>query len=207
MLVVFQAFVIGTALIIAIGAQNVFIIKEGLRGGYVYTAALVSAACDAVLIAVGIVLVSQISREVEWFENLMIFGAVLFLIFYSATSFLNAFREKPSGWAEAEASQHDYFVNRRKTIKFALMFSLLSPHVYLDTIVVLGSLGAAQQGFHQALFWLGGALASFVWFMGTGHLAVKLAPLLRSERTGRVIDGIVGIVVLLLAGQLGLRLL
>ena len=84
----------------------------------------------------------------------------------------------------------------------ALAFSLLNPHVYLDTLLVLGGIGSTLFGVDRFVFWLGGATASYVWFFGTGFLAHKLAPLFQSERAGRVIDSSVGLITFTLAAIL-----
>ncbi|WP_170244915.1 LysE/ArgO family amino acid transporter [Pararhodospirillum oryzae] len=202
MTTVLHAFIIGLSLIVAIGAQNVFIIREGLRGGYVYSAGLISALCDCLLIATGIVLVSRISQRIEWFDDVLRIGAVCFLLYYAGNAFFNALRKAPVGWAQAEAAQGQVPGSRKRTIGLAFAFALVNPHVYLDTFVVLGGMGAAREGMERVLFWLGASLASFVWFMGTGLLSRRLAPVLQSERSGRLLDGAIGTIVLVLAGHL-----
>jgi len=130
----------------------------------------------------------------------MIGAAALFLLFYSYTTFSNAFARNPVGWAEAEAAQaNTERLTRKHTVKVALAFSLFNPHVYLDTVLVLGGIGSSKLGFDKFLFWMGGATASYAWFFGTGFLAHKLAPFFKSERAGRTIDIAIGSITFALA--------
>lgn len=202
-----QGLAIGLGLIMAIGAQNVFIIKQGLSKGNVYTAAVTSATCDAILIFIGIYGLSSLSQKLPAIETTALYLGIGFLFFYGISLCYNALRANPQGWAQVESAQPKLVakITRSKfhTFTTALAFSLLNPHVYLDTLIILGGIGAEKKGdFDQIFFGLGGASASYLWFFATGYLAAKLEPVLRSERCIRAIDMIIGLVVIALSAGL-----
>lgn len=201
-----QGLAIGLGLIMAIGAQNVFIIKQGLSKGNVYTAALTSATCDAILIFIGIYGLSSLSQTLPSIEAVALYMGIGFLFFYGMSLCHNALRANPKGWAQAEDVQSKLVgkLSRNKfhTFVTALAFSLLNPHVYLDTLIVLGGIGAEKENFDKIFFGLGGTSASYLWFFATGYLAAKLEPVLRSERCIRTIDMIIGLVVIALSAGL-----
>lgn len=198
-----EGLVTGLVLILAIGAQNVFIIKQGLTGGAMYTAALVSATCDTVLIFVGIYGLAFIAEYVPEVKAWTLYLGIAFLVVYGVASLRNGLRANPKGWQEAEeelqGAEEKFGSVKKKTLALALFFSLLNPHVYLDTMVVLGGIGADKPGNGKLLFGLGAGLASYIWFLGTGLAATVLAPFMKRERWLRRLDISIGVVILVLA--------
>ncbi len=199
--VLLAGFGLGLSLIVAIGAQNAFVLRQGLRGEHVLAVVLVCALSDAVLITAGVAGVGALVQQVPWLLVVVRVGGAAFLLAYAALAARRALR--PSGDAlDADAP------TRRSTpgavVLTALALTWLNPHVYLDTVVLLGSV-AATQGDARAWFGVGAVLASAVWFTGLGFGARLLRPVFARPGAWRVLDAgiavvMVGIAVSLLAG-------
>src|SRR4051794_20245999 len=157
-----QGFGLGAGLIIAIGAQNAFVLRQGIRRIHPFVTALVCTLNDMFLIALGIAGLGTIIAQTPLLTTLATWGGVAFLLYYGFRSFRSA--AKP-GAMKIDADQAKV-LTVRNTIMTALAFSLLNPHVYLDTVVILGSLGARYPIGQRLWFGLGAMLASTVWFFG-----------------------------------------
>lgn len=197
-----RGFGLGASLIVAIGAQNAFVLRQGLQHAAPFLTALVCALCDAVLIVAGLLgagaLVNAHPALAQWAAG---FGAV-FLAWYG----LRAWRAALHPGALA-ADPHAAVTDWRRVVATTLGFSLLNPHVYLDTVVLLGGIGAQYPAEMRASFGLGAALASFTWFFCLAFGAGKLAPLFARPAAWRVLDVLIGCTMWLLAGSLALSLL
>ena len=181
-------FSLGFSLILAIGAQNAFVLKQGLRGEHVFLACLICAVSDAILILVG---VSGFHVLVASFPSLVTiarFGGAVFLLVYGLLCFYNAIRLDhgllPSD-IRSSGAWHSAFT--------CLTFTWLNPHVYLDTVVLLGSV-STQFGADITWFAGGAMLASFVFFFGLGYGARLLRPVFATARAWRVLDFLIGCV-------------
>ncbi len=195
-----NGFLLGASLIIAIGAQNAFVLRQGLARSHVFVICLTCSLSDAVLIAVGIGgLATLISASPLMIQAATIGGAG-FLLVYGLLAFRRAFFtggleaavEKPAGLAGAMAA--------------CLAFTFLNPHVYLDTVVLVGALSASYAGAARFAFGAGAALASFVWFFGLGFGARRLAPVFASRRAWQAFDIAIGVIMWSLAAGLAARL-
>ncbi len=179
-------FSLGLSLILAIGAQNAFVLKQGLRGEHVFLVCLICALSDAILILVG---VSGFHLLLASFPSLVAvarYGGAAFLFVYGLVSFVNAFKVKqglqPSTLRGDSAWQ---------VALTCLAFTWLNPHVYLDTVVLLGSI--STQFDEQATAFAAGAMsASFVFFFSLGYGARILRPLFAEARAWRVLDFLIG---------------
>ncbi|HEX5541549.1 MAG TPA: LysE/ArgO family amino acid transporter [Micromonospora sp.] len=187
-------FAASMGLIAAIGAQNAFVLRQGLRREHVWPVVLTCAASDALLISVGVAgLGAAIARQptaltaVRW-------GGAAFLLCYAALAFRRALQ--PGSLVPTNGQP----TTLRATILACLAFTYLNPHVYLDTVLLLGSV--ANQYRHQWAFGAAAALASAVWFTAIGVGARRLAPLLARPISWRVLDGVVGLLMVVLAGSL-----
>ncbi len=190
-------FVLGATLIIAIGAQNAFILRQGLLRQHVFVLCLICAVSDALLIAVGVAGVGAIvSRSPNLIASIQLTGA-LFLFFYAIISIRRAFH--PDGMELRKNGGH----SRKSAIAICLAFTFLNPHVYLDTVLLLGGLSSAYQGNERIAYGLGAALASFVWFFALGYGARLLGPYFAKPKSWQVLDCLIAVV---MAG-LGLHLL
>ena len=184
---------LGASLIIAIGAQNAFILRQGLIRSHVFVLCLICAASDAALIAAGVAGLGTLVAQSPLLISAVTLGGAIFLGAYAAMAFLRAW--KP----QAMASGTPAGMGLKPAIATCLAFTFLNPHVYLDTVVLLGSLSAAHQGEARLAYGVGAALASFVWFFGLGYGARYLAPLFAKPAAWRVLDALIGLVMSLLA--------
>ncbi|MPV85606.1 LysE/ArgO family amino acid transporter [Ostreibacterium oceani] len=191
-----QGFLLGGSLIVAIGAQNAFVLTQSLRAQHEWKVATVCALSDILLIAVGIagvsVLVSQYPMLTQWIAG---FG-VVFLFVYGALSFRRMFFPQRMGTTTAAP------MSAKKTIAIALGLTFLNPHVYLDTMLLIASIANARFPDTVWLFALGAMMASLVWFYGLTAFAKLLVPLFQRPLTWRILDGMIGCVMWLIAYSL-----
>lgn len=186
---------LGAGLIMAIGAQNLFVLTQGLRREHPLTAALVCVTCDCLLICAGVFGLARLLAAEPLLLALARWGGALFLLAYAACALRRAWR--PGGLAQTEGRS---LRSRRTVLLTTLAVTLLNPHVYLDTVVLLGSLGAAQP---EPGAFAGGAMsASLLWFLCLALGAARLAPWLAQPRVWRCIDLLVALMLLLIAAQL-----
>lgn len=184
-------FALGLSLILAIGAQNAFVLRQGLRRAHVLAVVLVCALSDAVLVAAGVTGFGVLAEAVPGLERIMRYGGAAFLLVYGARSFLAAWR----GGAALVAGEGAGSL--RRAVLTCLALTWLNPHVYLDTVVLLGSISA--QYADRFAFGLGAVCASFVFFFALGYGARLLAPLFRRPASWRVLDAGVGCVMWVIA--------
>ena len=181
-------------LIVAIGAQNAFVLRQGLRREHVLPVVVICAVSDLVLISAGIAgLGAAVAAQPTAVTVIRWVGAA-FLLGYAVLAAKRAWRPgalKPTDRAPATL---------RATLLTCLALTYLNPHVYLDTVLLLGSL--AQQYPHRWLFGIGAALASAVWFAGLGLGAHRLAPVLSRPTAWRVLDGLIAVIMAGVAGTL-----
>lgn len=179
-------FALGLSLILAIGAQNAFVLRQGLRRAHVLAVVLVCALSDAVLVAAGVTGFGVLAEAVPGLERIMRYGGAAFLLVYGARSFWAAWR----GGAALVAGEGAGSL--RRAVLTCLALTWLNPHVYLDTVVLLGSISA--QYADRFAFGLGAVTASFVFFFALGYGARLLAPLFQRPASWRVLDAGVGCV-------------
>jgi L-lysine exporter family protein LysE/ArgO len=179
-------FALSLSLILAIGAQNAFVLRQGLRRQHVLPVVLTCAISDAILITAGVTGFSWIAESAPWIQPLFRWGGAAFLIVYGALSFRNALR----GGEVLEAAGNGEW-SLRATILTCLALTWLNPHVYLDTLVLIGSVSTEYPGEHFA-FGLGAVLASFVFFFTLGYGARLLAPVFAKPTAWRLLDVAVG---------------
>jgi len=181
-------FTLGLSLILAIGAQNAFVLKQGLKKQHVFVVCLICAVSDAILVVVGVSGFGLIVKETPWIEALSRFGGALFLGFYAVKSFLAAYRTTHS----LDPSE-EICTSLKKTVFICLAFTWLNPHVYLDTVVLLGSI-STQFKTGELLFAYGAVTASFLFFFGLGYGARILIPFFRKPVSWKVLDFVIGLV-------------
>ncbi|WP_299084732.1 LysE/ArgO family amino acid transporter [uncultured Paraglaciecola sp.] len=186
-----QGFLISGGLIVAIGAQNAFILRQGLLGEKVFYVCALCFFCDAALISLGVLGVGSVLQQSPFFLNaLAIFGAA-FLYWYGCQSFYRAYRGNSHLHIGHQGSKQQTLT---KLLLTTLAITLLNPHVYLDTLVIIGGIGATLGGEEKRWFLVGSLFASFVWFFGLGYASKKLIPYFESSRTWVVLDSIIGVV-------------
>ncbi|WP_243367693.1 LysE/ArgO family amino acid transporter [Microvirga solisilvae] len=188
-------FLLGLSLILPIGAQNAFVLRVGLRGEHVWAVCLTCAISDALLILAGVTGLSTVSAALPWVETALLYFGAAFLIAYGARSFREAFRSaalRPSEAAPAGIG---------RVVLTCLALTWLNPHVYLDTVVLIGSI-STQFGDGKGWFALGAMLASFTFFFCLGYGARLLKPLFANPNTWRVLDIAIGIIMWVTAARL-----
>jgi L-lysine exporter family protein LysE/ArgO len=191
-----SGFLLGGSLIVAIGAQNAFVLRQGLKRQFVLPVSLICALSDALLIAAGIAglgtLVAQSGRALQ----IVTAGGALFLLGYGVRSFFRALKPEAMQAGEGRTERLG------AALAACLAFTFLNPHVYLDTVLLIGSLSARYEGAARIAFGAGAAAASFVWFFGLGYGAALLAPVFADRRAWRVLDILIGIVMWAIAARL-----
>ncbi len=195
-----SGFLLGAGLIIAIGAQNAFILRQGLKNQYVFVLCLICSLSDAALIVIGVAgLGTWISRSPQLI-TLVTIGGALFLGFYGLRAAFRVFR--PDALDPARSGGDSL----KQAIATCLAFTFLNPHVYLDTVVLVGGLSATYSGTGRIAFGVGAVTASFAWFFALGYGARLLTPLFARPSAWRVLDGIIAVIMWALAGSLVLSL-
>lgn len=179
-------FSISIALIVAIGAQNAFVLRQGLRREHVVPVVLTCAASDALLIMAGVAGVGTLVTARPGILTAIRWGGAAFLLCYAALAARRALR--PGALLPTEQPP----ATLGATLLACAAFTYLNPHVYLDTVLLLG--GVAQQHPHRWVFGAGAVLASAVWFTALGVGAQRLAPLLARASAWRVLDAIIAVV-------------
>ncbi len=192
-----QGFGVSAALIIAIGAQNAFVLQQGLRRSYLFVSALTCALCDAVLISLGVGGFGAVVASTPWLTLLATWGGALFLLVYGWRSFRSALRSN-SLTVQGDLAR----LSLRATVLGLLAVSLLNPHALLDTVVLIGSVGAQYPVGQRAAFALGAMLASLTWFFSLAYGAARLAPLFQKPLAWRVLDLVVGCLMWSIAASL-----
>lgn len=182
----------GLALIIAIGAQNAFVLRQGIRGEHVGLVVLVCMLSDIVLIAAGIFGIGAVITAVPAVVIIIRLAGAVFLIGYAALAAKRALRP---GTLTASAQQGT--LSRRAAMATVVTLTWLNPHVYLDTVLLLGTL-ANQHGDLRWWFGAGAALGSVVWFSALGYGAKFLRPIFAKPGAWRVLDGLIAALMLFL---------
>ena len=199
-------FGLGLSLIVAIGAQNLFVLRQGIRREHAGLVALVCALSDAALIALGVSGLGLVLHAVPWLIEAVRWAGAAFLLVYAALAARRALRPA----AEALRLEHDADGARAAertegaargigaVVATCLALTWLNPHVYLDTVFLLGSV-AATHGEDRWWFAAGAAVASFAWFFALALGARALAPVLSTPRAWRILDGVIAVVMTVLA--------
>jgi L-lysine exporter family protein LysE/ArgO len=189
----------GLSLIIAIGAQNAFVLRQGLARQYVGPVVAVCALSDAVLIAAGVSGIGAIVAHAGWVMDVVRWLGVAFLASYGVLSLLRARRPVTLEAARAGARSRKAAVGRA----FALTY--LNPHVYLDTVLLLGSIANQHGSGDRWWFAVGAAAGSVLWFTGLGYGAGAFQRLLATPRAWQVLDVLIGLTMLAIALSLALH--
>ncbi|RYH10097.1 LysE/ArgO family amino acid transporter [Tropicimonas sp. IMCC6043] len=191
-----QGFGLGFSLILAIGAQNAFVLRQGLREEHVLPVVLACALSDALLITAGVFAFSTLSDRLPALVPLMRWGGAAFLLAYGALSLRNAWRGGEALEAGGGGAQ-----SLRAVLATTLALTWLNPHVYLDTLALIGSVSAGFPG-HESAFATGAVSASFVFFFALGYGARLLQPIFARPLSWRLLDLAIGLVMWSIAAGL-----
>lgn len=191
-----EGFLLGASLIVAIGAQNAFVLRQGLVRRHVFAVAAICALSDLVLITAGVGGLGTLVREAPSLLTAITLAGAVFLAAYGVISFGRAFR--PGALTPADRSG----AGLGATIATCLALTFLNPHVYLDTVVLIGALSARHPGAGAVAFGAGAGLASVTWFFGLGYGARLAAPIFARPRAWQVLDTLIGFVMFAIAARL-----
>ncbi len=195
--VFFQGLVLSLGLIGAIGAQNAFVLRQGLRREHVGSVVLFCAVADAVLITAGVLGMAQALRDSPGLARALALAGAAFLALYGWRALQRA--RQPQQLNAADGGEG---LSRGAAVAQAAAFTLLNPHVYLDTVLLVGSIGAQQPAALRGWFVAGASTASLCWFGLLGFGARWLAPWFARPRAWQVLDGLIGITMGVLAALL-----
>jgi L-lysine exporter family protein LysE/ArgO len=187
----------GLALIVAIGSQNAFVLRQGIRGEHVAAVVLVCSVSDAILIAAGIAGVGALLQANPVIVNVVRFAGAAFLVAYGVMAARRALRP-----GALTASGRQPAAGMGAALSTVLALTWLNPHVYLDTVLLLGSVANQQTQDLRWWFGAGAITASVAWFSALGFGARVLRPFFARPSSWRILDGLVAAVML----TLGLRL-
>jgi L-lysine exporter family protein LysE/ArgO len=192
-----QGLAICAALIVAIGAQNAFVLRQGIRGEHIGAVVVFCAVADAVLIAAGVLGIGQLLQRWPGLADGLALGGAAFLAAYGALALRRAL--DPVALTQAGAGTPP---RRHTVLAQAAAFTLLNPHVYLDTVLLVGTVGSQHPAAMRPWFIAGGASASALWFAGLGYGARRLAPWLGRPAVWRWVEAVIGGVMWALAASL-----
>jgi L-lysine exporter family protein LysE/ArgO len=190
-------FALGATLIIAIGAQNAFVLRQGLRREHVLIIVAFCALADLLLIGAGVAGVARVLGQAPRLTLALTAAGTLFLAWYGVRALARA-RRATSMSVEEGTSR----ISVSNAVAQAAGFTFLNPHVYLDTVLLMGSIGARQPADLRFWFVGGAAAASGAWFTSLGFGARLLRPVFRTPRAWQVLDTVVGLTMLVLAASL-----
>ena len=186
---------IGFSLILAIGAQNAFVLRQGLLRQHFFAVALFCSLSDAILIAVGVSGVSLFIGDLIKAYSFWVFGAAaVWLLVYGTTHLRSAFRQNRLILDEVQAEK-----SLLSVLSTAALFTFGNPHVYLDTVVLIGTMAMKFVPYERVLFAAGAALASFVFFFSLAYGARFLAPKMKNQITWKILDIMIAVIMFSLA--------
>ena len=192
-----QGLVLSLGLIVAIGAQNAFVLRQGLRREHVGPVVLFCAVADAVLITAGVLGMAQALGDRPLLAQALAVGGAGFLAHYGWQALRRARQVN-----HLQAASGGKAMGRWAALAQAAAFTLLNPHVYLDTVLLVGSIGAQQPAALRGWFVAGASTASLAWFTALGVGARWLAPVFARPRAWQVLDGLIGLTMWVLAALL-----
>lgn len=190
-----QGLIIGASMIIPLGAQNSHVLNHGIKRNHHFLAATVCMLCDIVLITLGVFGGAKLIASSPTLLTVISWGGVCFLCGYASLSFRQAWLNN------YQEEQSLSTIKNRPLLVIVTTFAitLLNPHVYLDTVVILGSVGGQFDGDDKLAFAIGTMLASIIWFYSLAAAAAKMSPWLAQPKVKRVIDIVVGIIMCAIA--------
>lgn len=191
--VLMQGLALSLGLIVAIGAQNAFVLRQGLRREHVGSVVLFCALADAALIMAGVFGMAQALGDRPRLASVLALAGAVFLAWYGWKALV-----RMRSLEQLQVATGGEGLSRRAAMVQAAAFTLLNPHVYLDTVLLVGSMGAQQPPSLQGWFVAGATAASALWFSALGFGARWLAPLFARPRAWQVLDGLIGITMWLL---------
>ena len=193
---ILAGFALGGGLIVAIGAQNAFVIRQGVLNSHVFWVCLFCSVSDALLIWGGTYGLGTVLQVLPWLLTVMQYGGAAFLVWYGIKALRRAL--KPEALSDSTNTTSNLFM----ALATCAALTWLNPHVYLDTVILVGSIANARAAGEQAPFALGASLASFAWFFLIGYGAKALRGPLSKPIVWRGIDAAIAVIMFWLAIKL-----
>lgn len=190
---------ISGSLIIAIGAQNLFVLKQGLLKNHIFFVSAICFVCDFILMTIGVLGIGSFISSNPLITSILAILGALFLIWYGFCAFRSALQGTSSMQVASEDPQNNDLI---KVVLSTLAVTLLNPHVYLDTVVIVGGIAGTLTNEQKLSFLIGAVYVSFIWFFGIGYGARLLTPLFKQKRMWIILDGLVGLVMFYIAYRL-----
>ena len=194
-----SGFSLGFSLILAIGAQNAFVLKQGLKRNHIFIICSICSISDALLITLGVLGFGLIIKEAPLIEPITRYGGALFLTLYGIRSLISSWKTTNSLSPDQRCG-----LSLRASILACLAFTWLNPHVYLDTVVLMGSISSQFEG-NKTSFTLGAVTASFLFFFLLGYGARVLTPIFENPKSWKILEFLIGITMLSIAISLIIR--
>ncbi|WP_077285050.1 LysE/ArgO family amino acid transporter [Cognaticolwellia aestuarii] len=191
-----QGLILGAGMIIPIGAQNAHVLNHGIKRNHHFLAATICMLCDVILIALGVFGGAKLIATSPTLVTIISWGGIIFLLTYAGLSFRQVWQ---NNYEENQQLANELKHKPWLVIIATLSVTLLNPHVYLDTVMILGSVGGQFQGHERFAFAVGTMLASIIWFYSLAGAAAKMSPWLNQARVKRSIDMVVGVIMCAIA--------
>jgi L-lysine exporter family protein LysE/ArgO len=191
-------FFLGLSLIVAIGAQNSYVLRQGILGQHVFYVALFCALADALLISIGVAGISFfLNNIINQISNFLFGFSALWLTGYGILRLKAVF--KTDIMVEIESSKSEGLI---PTLSIAAILTFANPHVYLDTMILIGSISQQFFGYYRIAFAIGACLASFVFFFSLAYGAKLLKPIMQRSSAWRILDGLMALIMFTIAFKL-----
>lgn len=197
-----SGFFLGLSLILAIGAQNTFVLRQGLVREHIFSVSLFCAFSDAILIIIGILGISVfLEKSSPFIANILYLTAAIWLTIYGFVRLREAIKTKTLD--EIKKSNSKGLISTLSTLS---ILTFLNPHVYLDTIILIGTVSQQFFGINKTTFALGAITSSFVFFFSLGYGARLLIPLMKKSLSWRILDFIIAFIMFTIAFKLALTI-
>ncbi|EHR9219896.1 amino acid transporter, partial [Escherichia coli] len=191
-------FLVSAGLLVAIGAQNTFVIRQGMKREFVFTVSATCFICDFILMCIGVLGVGKLINDNSILINLLTIAGVLFLLWYGARSLKSAYY----GESLLISSGDQTKTTTTKIIVTTLSFSLLNPNVWIDTVAIVGGVSSTIDASQKINYLTGALSASFLWFFSIGYLAAWLSKIFTKPLFWRLIDLLIGCYMIYMAWSL-----
>jgi L-lysine exporter family protein LysE/ArgO len=193
-------FLLGGGLIVAIGAQNAYVIRQGVIGQHTFAVCLFCALSDAVLIVAGVLGLGALLKAAPFLIPMLTYGGAAFLVWYGVKALRRALQ--PQSLAESGGAASQDAPTLTSALLACAAFTFLNPHVYLDTVVLVGSIAQARPAADRTSFALGAISASFAWFFSLGYAAHRMRAWLSQPTVWRALDLLIAMVMFTIAFKL-----
>lgn len=191
----FTGFLVSAGLLIAIGAQNTFVIRQGVSRQYVFTVSATCFICDFILMCIGVLGIGKVINDSPILMKLLALAGILFLFWYGVRSILSAIKGESFLTVGKVISDKSYV----KVIMTTISFSLLNPNVWIDAVAIVGGVSSTINNSLKVNYLAGALTASFLWFFSIGYLASGLVKIFKTPRFWRLIDFAIGLYMLYMA--------